>query len=69
MSGKFIVEIKEVLVKHVVVEADSVEQAEDCVRQLYNGGEIVLDYANLAEPAEITSTVSDTSNTAIDYVA
>ena len=41
---KYVVQIVEELVKHVVVEAESIAEAEDKVSQAHYDGRIVLDY-------------------------
>lgn len=41
---KYMVQIVEELVKHVVVEAESIAEAEDKVSQAHYDGKIVLDY-------------------------
>lgn len=48
---KYLVNIEETLTRNVTVEADSEEQAEIKVKQLYYNGEIVLDYSDyIGEP-------------------
>lgn len=41
---KYVIQIVEELVKHVVVEAESITEAEDKVFQAHNDGRIILDY-------------------------
>ena len=41
---KYVVQIVEELVKHVVVEAESITEAEDKVSQVHYDGRLVLDY-------------------------
>lgn len=41
---KYVVEITETLVKHIVVEADSFADAEIAANGFYNDEEVVLDY-------------------------
>lgn len=41
---KYVVRITEKLVKHVVVEADSTEEAEDKVSDAHRKAKVVLDY-------------------------
>ena len=43
---QYVVEITETLQRHVVVEADDCNQAENIVRTLYGCGEILLDASN-----------------------
>lgn len=43
---KYVVEITEELVKHVVVEAESMGEAEEKVADAHYNGKIVLDYEN-----------------------
>lgn len=43
---KYVVEITEKLVKHVVIEADSAEDAENWVEQAHVDGYINLDYGD-----------------------
>lgn len=42
ISMKYIVEVQEILIKSVEVDAADDESAVDMVRQMYNRGEIVL---------------------------
>ena len=41
---KYVVQIVEELIKHVVVEAESIAEAEDKVSQAHYDGRLVLDY-------------------------
>ena len=41
---KYVVEVTETLVKHVIVEAKSTEEAEDKVSDAHRKAEIILDY-------------------------
>lgn len=41
---KYVVEVTETLVKHVIVEAESTEEAEDKVSDAHRKAEIILDY-------------------------
>lgn len=43
---KYVVEITEKLVTHVVVEADSADEAENIVEQAHIDGKINLDYSD-----------------------
>ena len=43
---KYVVEITEKLVTHVVVEADSADEAEYIVEQAYIDGKVNLDYSD-----------------------
>lgn len=43
---KFLVNIKEILTRDVIVEANSSEDAEEMVEELYNKEKIVLDYSD-----------------------
>ena len=43
---KYVVEITEKLVKHVVVEADSTEEAEEKAMNAHRDEKIVLDYSD-----------------------
>ena len=43
---KYVVEVTEKLVTHVVVEADSADEAESKVEQAHIDGEINLDYSD-----------------------
>ncbi len=46
---KYLCRIKETLVRTVVVEADSNDEAEDKLRDVYDEGKIMLDGSNYSE--------------------
>ena len=46
---KYVVEIEEVLIRHVIVEADDANKAEDKAWKAYNNEEVVLDYRDYAD--------------------
>lgn len=65
---KHVVEVTEYLVKRVVVEADTKDEAEEKVRKAYaDDGDITLDYEDFYE-AEIEYLKEATENDIEDYM-
>ena len=46
---KYVVEIEEILVRHVIVEAEDEYAAEEKALKAYNNEEVVLDYKDYAD--------------------
>ena len=46
---KYVVEIEETLMRHVIVEAEDAHMAEHIAWQAYNDEEVVLDYRDYAD--------------------
>lgn len=64
---KYVVEITEKLVKHVVVEADTKEEAEDKVSDAHREAKIVLDYEDY-EDVEFECLREADSDDIADYI-
>ena len=46
---KYVVQVTETLARTLIVEANSMEEAEDKVDRAYDDGQIILDYDNFDE--------------------
>lgn len=59
---KYVVEITEISVKHVVVDAESSSDAEIIANNAYNNEEIILDYNNYLDTEFNVLRVADESD-------
>lgn len=61
---KYLVRVAETLARTVIVEANSMEEAEDKVDQAYDDGQIVLDYDDFSEyEIEVRKEATDNEST------